>query len=43
MTATSSAGGETEVYLYGQENGNYTKIMGEVEGHDERPHEGLHR
>ena len=32
VTATSSAGGETEVYLYGQENGNYTKIMGEVEG-----------
>jgi hypothetical protein len=32
VTATSSAAGETEVYLYGQENGGFTKIMGEVEG-----------
>lgn len=32
VTATSSAGSETEVYLYGQENGKYTKVMGEVEG-----------
>ena len=30
--ATSSANGEAEVYLYGSENGKYTKIVGEVEG-----------
>ncbi|HQZ84705.1 MAG TPA: hypothetical protein PLB21_03630, partial [Actinomycetota bacterium] len=32
VTATSTATGETEVYLYGQENGAFSKIMGEVEG-----------
>lgn len=32
VTATSTAAGETEVYLYGQENGAFSKIMGEVEG-----------
>lgn len=32
VTATSSASGEAEVYLYGQEAGGFTKIMGEAEG-----------
>lgn len=32
VEATSTAGGEAEVYLYGQDNGAYTKIMGEAEG-----------
>ncbi len=32
VTATSKAGSEAEVYLYAQENGAYTKILGEVEG-----------
>ena len=32
MEATSAADGEAEIYLYGQDNGSYTKIMGEAEG-----------
>ncbi|TXH44616.1 MAG: hypothetical protein E6Q90_03490 [Actinobacteria bacterium] len=32
VEATSTADGEAEIYLYGQDNGSYTKIMGEAEG-----------
>jgi uncharacterized protein YraI len=31
ITATYSGDGTGEVYLYGQENGAYTKVLGEVE------------